>query len=105
MKNTLPLVTKDSLRKLLKEKRIEVLGRALVAIYNRQTTEEQKSERTRFVNGRGFDTVDGKIGTICAKHYLKYGTLDLWQHRYWYERILKYTNQLNDVAIEKRLRN
>ena len=48
------------------------LIRGLLAIYDRQTAEEQNTESTRDDNGIGFSGVDGQILTSFAKQVLKH---------------------------------
>lgn len=102
------LVTKKFLLEKLNQDPAKVIGRALVALLNRQTEEEQLINSTRFKNGIGFTGTDGRTGAITAKYYLKHGTLEPWQLKLWgglnrkgEPRILKYAGQLNEIAIEK----
>lgn len=48
----------------------EAVGRAMVAIYNRQTWDEQQSSDTRHTNGIGFSGADARTGTYYAKWVL-----------------------------------
>ncbi len=45
--------------------------RALVALYNRQTADEQATEETSQSNGVGFSGVHAKFGTSMAKQIMK----------------------------------
>lgn len=87
---------------------IAVLGKALVAIYNRQTQDEQAAVATKIKNGVGFTGPDARIGTLGARHFLAHGTLPPWIVKAWlvekkgYPRICKYANQLNQIANEKK---
>ena len=107
------IVTKQSLLEMLntsREKRAHVVGRALVALFTRQTLDEQASNATKHENDLGFQHSDAKRGTITAKYYLKHGTLQDWQVEPWlapqgvkgYPRIVKYSRQLNEIALAKR---
>jgi hypothetical protein len=84
-----------------------VVGRALVAIYNRQTDSEQSATTTKLNNGMGFSKPDARIGSIGARMFLSKGKLADWQMAIWtaekngYPRICKYAGQLNEVAKEK----
>lgn len=111
MKNITPkIVTKESLLNLLdtKDKSL-VLGRALVALFARQTENERKDNATEEYNGIGFTGADGRSGSLTAKFYLKYGKLEQWQIDRWMKksertglpRICKYANQLNQIAVAK----
>lgn len=106
------IVTKDKLKQLLdqsdEEKRAKIIGRALVALFNRQTHDEQASNNTHTFNNVGFSGADAKSGSLTAKFFLKHGRLEKWQVERWlktsksgYPRICKYASQLNEVALEK----
>lgn len=104
-----PSVTKASLLRLLNsDKRTDVVGRALVVLFKRQTDAEKVSNQTKLTNGRGFTQADAFTGTVTAKSYLKNGTLADWQVAKWMKlnrkgepRILKYWAQLDEAAKEK----
>lgn len=102
------LVTKEYLIKELSIRPIEVIGRALVAIFKNQTQEERSDNVTKFYNGIGFTGTDGRIGAITAKYYLKYGTLLDWQVVNWMKpnrkgvpRIVKYADQLDRIVKQR----
>lgn len=59
----------DYIRYLLTMKDAAV-ERAIVAIYNRQTTDEQNSEDTKHLNGIGFTGADARLGSYYAKWIL-----------------------------------
>ncbi len=107
------IVTKDSLNKMLnnpnKEFVKQVIGRALVVLYNNQTEHEKNVETTLNDNGVGFCSYDGRMGTFDAKRYMATKTLTDNQVARWLKpnkhgvaRIAKYTKQLNDAAEIKR---
>lgn len=108
---TAALVTKDSLNRMLIEaepaRRANIIGRALVAIYARQTKDEQASNHTAEDNGIGFAGCDAHSGSLTAKSYIKNQSLLDWQTEQWmrpfrgYPRICKYSKQLNQIALEK----
>lgn len=107
------IVTTASLLKLLEDgnRRGEVIGRALVALFNRQEDEEKAVNDARVLNARGFSAADAKQGSITAKTYLKRRELLPFQIDYWMQpmkngnpRICKYVRQLNEVAQEKAIR-
>lgn len=100
------LVTREWLREKLATAKSPsyVIGRALIAIYERQTSEEQSSASTRVRNGVGFTGADAEIGTRCAKAALA-GELKPWMVKIWsgvtstgFPKICKYARQLNEVA-------
>lgn len=103
------IVTKESLIHLLDSsplpKRIQVVGRALVVIYNNQTSGEQANNLTAEQNGVGFTGADAYSGSLTAKYFLKHKTLMPWQLDMWtarnasgVPRIAKYWKQLNRAA-------
>ena len=106
------LVTRDSLQALLSRDDpafvATVVGRALVALMQRQTESERTCNTTNVDNGEGFTGADARSGCITAKTFLKTGTLLDWQIAKWtkpaknvYARITKYHKQLNEVALAK----
>lgn len=91
-----------------RQRQIKIVGRALVALFNRQTDDEKDVNDTREHNSVGFSGSDGKSGSLTAKYFLKYGTLLDWQVDKWLKparngmpRICKYHKQLNDIATAK----
>jgi hypothetical protein len=83
------------------------IGRALVALLDRQTADEKQSATTNHTNYRGFAQNDAKSGTLSAKYYLKHGKLESWQINAWTRpwkgmpRLCKYWLQLDEVAKAK----
>jgi hypothetical protein len=47
------------------------LSAQLLAIYNRQTSDEQESKTTKYSNNIGFSASDAPLGSYCAKWILK----------------------------------
>ena len=103
-----PLVTRESLEQLLakEELRGDVIGRALVRLFQRQEETEKQTNVTDNKNNVGFSAADAKEGSITAKTYIKHKHLLPFQIKYWMEpvrgnkhRICMYTRQLNDCAI------
>ena len=76
------MVTKEGIVKLLKEND-KAVARALVVLNERQTHDEQSSEHTRYLNGRGFRPCHARMGSSMAKFYLKYNRLSDKQVAYW----------------------
>src|SRR6185436_6824006 len=60
-----------------------VIGRALLAIYNRQTLDEQSGQTTINLNGIGFTAFDANLGTRCAKYFADYHQLQEWMVKCW----------------------
>ncbi len=102
------IVTRDSMRAMLTNDNpqyvIAVVGRALVAIFQRQTEAEKSANVTDNHNGIGFSGTDAKSGSLTAKYFLKNKTLQQWQVDNWtrvvngYPRLCKYHKQLNEIA-------
>lgn len=106
------VVTRDTIRNMLRNdnrKYVEaVIGRALLALLDRQTEDEKRAADTRVWNAVGFSGADAKSGTLTAKFYAKHGKLLDWQVEKWtkkskngYPRLAKYAKQLNEIALEK----
>lgn len=106
------IVTKDSMIKVINEREIQFLskyvGRALLAIFNRQTKYEKLNNCTQAHNNIGFSGTDAYSGSLCAKYFRKHNRLEEWMIRKWIRnernspRITKYWKQLNEIANEKR---
>lgn len=107
------LVTQESLQAMLdntnREYVAHVIGRALTALFKRQTSDEQSSNETAVNNSIGFTGADGRSGSLTAKSYLKRKSLQDWQIERWlrkgkngYSRLTKYARQLNEIANEKK---
>ena len=86
-----------------------MVGRALVGLLDRQTTEEARSNTTNHQNGIGFTGADAHSGSITAKSFIKNGRLAQWQIERWIKpnskgsaRIAKYWRQLDEIAVAKR---
>lgn len=98
--------TKESIVTLLKTRDVAV-ARALVALKNRQTLDEQSSDATMHRNGMGFRPCDAYMGTEMAKFYESKGYLTEKQLSYWRSptksgkmRIEVYANQLLSIVKE-----
>ena len=105
------VVTRDTLRTMLcnpNPRYVEVVvGRALLALLQRQTKDEQRANDTREHNGIGFSGADARSGTLTAKTFARDGKLLDWQIAKWtklakngYPRLAKYAKQLNEIALE-----
>lgn len=107
------LVTRDSLQNMIDHadaaKRMHIVGRALKALYARQTPREQACQGTIELNNRGFSGCDAEIGSSHATYYTRNGYLTPKQLNIWlkkkqekgYCRLSRYWKQLNEVAIQK----
>lgn len=101
-------LTKENIVKLLETNDLAV-GRALLVLKRNQTSDEQKSEATRHLNGMGFRPSHARMGTSMANFFEKYGRLSEKQVAYWRSRDVKgnmrigiYWRQLIEAAKEKR---
>lgn len=106
------IVTRDTIARMLdnpNRKYVEaVIGRALLALLDRQTADEKIANDTRVWNAVGFSGADARSGSLTAKFYAKHGCLLDWQVNKWtkkgrngYPRLCKYHKQLNEIALEK----
>lgn len=101
-------LTADEIReKLLTDDRW--LCRALVALNERQTLDEQRDETTKYHNEMGFRPAHAKRGTSMAQFYLRTGFLTPKQKAWWRAttdsgktRIGIYAGQLAKVAQERK---
>lgn len=91
-----------------RQRQIKIIGRALVALFNRQTEDEKSVNDVKDANSRGFSGADAKSGSLTAKYFLKHRTLLDWQIDKWLKptrngmpRICKYHKQLNEVAMTR----
>lgn len=77
------------------------VSKGLVAIYQRQTTDEQSSETTVHANGRGFSGADAEFGSSLAKKVLKGWRLSPEQVHYGRRMLGHYWKQLIEVADKR----
>ncbi len=92
--------TKDGIEKLLKEND-RAVEKGLVAIYRRQTSEEQNSKTTIHRNGMGFSGAHASYGTYLAKWVLSGKRLNGKHLEKGRAMILHYAGQLLEVASQK----
>ena len=90
------------------EKVKHMVARALVALYTRQTPDEQETQSTKHLNVQGFAGPDADIGSSMAKYYMRSGNLTNAQIAVWTRegkngkpKLCKYAKQLNEVAQSK----
>jgi hypothetical protein len=106
------IVTKASMIEVLNNKSEEFIsqyiGRALVALFRRQIESERLDNTSKVTNYLGFSKPDATDGCIGAKYFIKHGKLEDWQVAKWLvdfrgnPRIVKYSAQLNEIALEKK---
>lgn len=103
------IVTKELLTHMINsDKQVQVVGRALVVLFNNQTRTEQASNDTVTNNMIGFTGADARQGSISAKYFIKHNTLLDWQINQWTKpnskgtpRLAKYWRQLDQAAKRK----
>ncbi|CCG43226.1 hypothetical protein [Magnetospirillum molischianum] len=91
---------KEAIQELL-ARNDEAVKRALLAVFRRQTAEEQTTERTRESNGVGFTGPDAEILTSFAKQLQTRGFLSPKQLAITRNKIKKYWRQLLDEIETK----
>ena len=75
--------------------------RALVALYDRQTREEQGALATIEHNGMGFNGVDAEILSSFAQQIIRGRRLSARQMSIAYRKLPKYAGQLLEIAERK----
>lgn len=94
-------MNKTAIRTLLTSSDTAV-ERAMVALYLRQTADEQHTSATRVLNGRGFSAFNAERGTYYAKWVLS-GRRLTGRHLVRARRIATYhARQLAEIAQERR---
>lgn len=73
---------KDAIIHLLRTDK-RAVARALIVLTARQTDDEQRSENTKYLNGRGFRPCHARMGTSHAKFFQRTGFLTDKQINYW----------------------
>jgi hypothetical protein len=108
-----PMVTRESIAQMLQNPNRayveQVIGRALVSLFNRQTEAEKGRNDAEVDNMEGFSGQDARSGSLTAKYFLKNKKLEDWQIANWtrvgstgFPRLCKYHRQLNEIAVAKR---
>ena len=92
--------TKDSILAIIDRNDIAV-GRALLALFNRQTAEERSTAATVEQNGQGFNGVDASFGTSLAVQFRDKGSLSPRQIACGRKMLRKYAGQLAEIANAK----
>ena len=77
--------------------------KALLRIYENQTTEEKASQSTIKYNGVGFTGQDATILSSFAEQFKKYGRLSDKQNAILLKKIGKYAGQLVNMSIKNKL--
>ena len=98
--NAMTTYTKDFIRSALASNDTWLM-RGLVAIYNRQTEDEQSVGVTSHDNGIGFNGVDAFILTSIAQQFVRNGSVSPKQKDIVRKKMLKYAGQLTLIANGK----
>jgi hypothetical protein len=77
------------------------LLRGLVAIYHKQTEDEQRDAATKHTNGVGFTGVDATFASSLAEQVIRRGSLSPKQMIFARKIMKKYAAQLVRIAKEK----
>lgn len=77
------------------------IGRAVYALFERQTRDEQALDTTVVHNGVGFSGADAEILSSFAKFWKKAGFLTAKQIALARKKLPKYRKQLAEIAAEK----
>ena len=100
------VLTREELKyKLFRDK--NVLIKALIALNDRQTIDEQNSLTTKYLNNAGFRPCHAARGTGMVKFFTKTGFLSEKQINWWTRnqdtkpRILIYLNQLYRIHLQR----
>jgi len=89
--------TAEEIKALLAESD-KAVARAILAIYNRQTEDEQTIKETTDHNGIGYNGVDANFMSSLAQFYQTKGFLSSGQLKYGRKAIMKYAGQLTEIA-------
>lgn len=89
----------EKIRELLKTNDKAVM-RGIVAIYKRQTLDEQMAEHTTQHNGVGFGAFDAQFMSSLAKQIMSGRTLTQTQMAVGRNKIVRYAKQLASIAEE-----
>jgi hypothetical protein len=76
------MLTKESIVRLLATDD-RAVARALIVLTARQTHDEQASEQTRYLNGRGYRPCHARMGASMSKFFERNGYLSPKQIAYW----------------------
>ena len=76
------MISKEKIVELLKTDD-RAIARALLVLTARQTSDEQASEQTRYLNGRGYRPCHARMGASMSKFFERNGYLTPKQIAYW----------------------
>lgn len=89
--------TKDSILALI-DSNDKAVGRAVVAIYRRQTQEERNAEATLKHNNVGFNSYDARYLSYVATYYMRHQQLTGKHLAKARSKVRKYWKQLLEIA-------
>jgi len=95
-----PLWTPERIKELLARSDAAV-ERALVVLYHRQTSDEQRTDDAKYQNKVGFGAFDAEFGSSLAKTVLEQGHLTAGQMAHGRKLMMRYARQLADAANKK----
>lgn len=95
------MITRADIHNLLM-RNDRAVERAILAIHNRQTQDEQASHTTRYSNGIGFRANHASKGSYYAKWLLQGKHLSPWHLSQARTIALHYTKQLTEIANSKK---
>ena len=94
------MLTKEFIKeKLITDQRW--LMRGIVAIFEKQTWDEQQTEQTTEHNGVGFNGIDAELMSSFAKQIQRGRVLSTKQLAFAQKKMPKYAGQLLHIAKEK----
>lgn len=79
----------------------KAVARGVIALYKRQTADEQNSEHTKHNNGIGFNQADARYLSYCARWAMSRYCLTGRHLEKARTRLMKYAGQLAEIANEK----
>jgi hypothetical protein len=91
--------SKETIQELL-DKSDEAVYRAMIQIYNKQTSDEQKYQDTHMYNSVGFTGADAEIMSSFTEYYKKFDKLSPKQMAIARKKMKKYWKQLLNVIRE-----
>jgi hypothetical protein len=77
------------------------LYRAILALFNKQTSDEKRIGDTKYRNNVGFSGADARLLTYYANYIIRFGQLNEYHKKIARNKILKYSNQLVKISEEK----
>jgi hypothetical protein len=95
--------TKEQIQEMLKTKDKAVI-RGILALYERQTRDEQTTKDTKHRNGVGFNSADASLLSSFAEQFKRRGFLSSKQIDWARKKLMKYARQLADIANENEQR-